>query len=229
MTVLNTSSTTFSNPLTAELIRTPGEHHLLYPGPVGQIEAVLMIPENPTTQSMAVLGHPHSLQGGSMSNKVVTTMARAFRDVGLRSLRFNFRGVGLTEGQFDHGRGESEDMLAWMQSLKTLEPDLNFVLAGFSFGSYVTHRTACQWTPNWLLSIAPPIERYDYHQDPQCPWVVIQGDADEVVDAQGVFDFVAHYPRPIELISFEHTGHFFHGQLLKLREVVVQCYHRYHS
>jgi alpha/beta superfamily hydrolase len=203
----------------------PGERAFIFEGPMGTLEGICVIPEVRQTHEIAMLGHPHSLQGGSMSNKVVTTLARALRDVGVPSVRFNFRGVGGSQGEFNHGLGESEDMLALMSHIETLVPAVNWILAGFSFGSYVTYRAALKRRPRWLLSIAPPIERYDYTQDPGCPWIIIQGDADEVVDSAGVFDFAAKHRPPLKIIRFEDTSHFFHGKLLSLRETVEKLYH----
>lgn len=211
--------------ISSNLLSQAGEHPFTFEGPAGRIEAMCVVPDIKLTNEIVMLGHPHPLQGGSMSNKVVTTLARAFRDVGVPSIRFNFRGVGASFGQFDHGIGESEDMLALMAEIQKMEPEATWILAGFSFGSFVTYRAALKHPPKLLLSVAPPIERYDYMADPACPWIIIQGDADEVVDAVGVFNFAAAHQPPLHVIRFEQTGHFFHGKLLMLRETIVQLYH----
>lgn len=210
--------------LSANLFSEPGEHRFVFEGPVGILEGLCVIPEVSQTHEIAMLGHPHPLQGGSMSNKVVTTLARAYRDVGVPSIRFNFRGVGGSQGAFDHGMGESEDMLAIMSHVETFFSPVAWILAGFSFGSYVAYQAALKQTPTWLLSIAPPIERYNYQQDPGCPWIIVQGDADEVVDSAGVFAFALEHQPPLKIIRFEQTGHFFHGKLLALRETVETLY-----
>ncbi len=210
--------------LSTDSFSEPGEHAFTFKGPVGTLEGMYMIPEVRYTNEIAMLGHPNSLQGGSMSNKVVTTLARAFRDVGVPSVRFNFRGVGHSQGQFTNGPGESEDMLALMSHIETLIPTVEWLLAGFSFGSYVAYRAALKQTPRWLLSVAPPIERYDYTQDPGCPWLIVQGDADEVVDSAGVFDFAEQHTPPLNIIRFAETSHFFHGKLLALRKTVEKLY-----
>ena len=137
-------------------LNNPGEHSLLLNGSEGLIEAVLTVPENINSSFVAFLGHPHSLQGGTMNNKVVTTMARVFKEAGIPSLRFNFRGVGQSAGVYDDGIGESEDMLELVRVWQTEQPDLKLICAGFSFGSYVAYRTAAQSDASILITIAPP-------------------------------------------------------------------------
>lgn len=202
------------------LLNSVGEHVLTLSGPVGDIEACLTVPSEINQQYFAVLGHPHSLQGGSMNNKVVTTMARTFRDLGIVSLRFNFRGVGGTEGQYDEGVGESEDMLSIIADLSFLFPQARCLLAGFSFGSYVTYRAACQSNCPLLISIAPPVHHYDYTEFGNDPdnWLVVQGDADEVVPYQTVMDFFKQEKPQAVVETFTESGHFFHGKLIALKQ-----------
>lgn len=208
-----------------QLLTNPGETPFTFQGEVGPLEAICLVPDAPQTEKIAILGHPHPLHGGTMSNKVVTTMARAFKDVGIPSIRFNFRGVGASVGTHDHGVGESEDMSLLFQQIQTKQPRVQLILAGFSFGSYVTYRVTLKHSASLLMSIAPPIERYDYQSSPACPWIIIQGDADEVVHAPGVFEFAVTHQPPIELIRFEGTGHFFHGKLLLLRQTIEESVH----
>jgi uncharacterized protein len=203
-----------------KLLAEPGEIPFTFQGKVGLLEAVCLVPEIQQTNKIAILGHPHPLHGGTMSNKVVTTLARAFNEVGIPSIRFNFRGVGASTGEHDHGVGESEDMSLLITQIQAQLPDIQWILAGFSFGSYVTYRAALKHTPCLLISIAPPIERYDYIRSPACPWIIIQGDADEVVHAPGVVDFAKFHQPPLEVIQFEGAGHFFHGKLLLLRQAI---------
>src|SRR3990167_1305936 len=205
----------------AYCLSNKGLHTLILQGKVGSLEAKIQVPQNITTNTVAMLGHPHSLFGGSMDNKVVTTMERACKDLGIRSIRFNFSGVGKSEGKFDNGIGESEDMQCILQQVLDLEPNISFILAGFSFGSYVTYRVALNLTPLLLLSIAPPVERFDYSKMVSCPWVVIQGLNDDVVNPQINLEFATKMSPPIKVITFINTGHFFHGQLLALRETIV--------
>lgn len=211
----------------------PGEHSLVLQGQIGTLDAVLTVPQTLSSSTIAFLGHPHSLQGGTMSNKVVTTMARAFKELGIPSLRFNFRGVGLSEGVYDAGIGESEDMLALAQQWQDEQPHAKCLFAGFSFGSYVAYRAASQTPGSVLITIAPPVHHYDYHafESVPSPWLIIQPEDDEVVPAEVVFNFAQTLNPPIPVIGFEQTGHFFHGKLLELkaqlsqyllREVLVQ-------
>jgi uncharacterized protein len=202
---------------------SPGEHAFLLQGVVGQLEAVLTVPTDVKTDYFAFLGHPHSLQGGSMNNKVVTTLARAFKELGVPSLRFNFRGVGLSEGEYDAGIGESEDLLVLIKRFQNEKPTAKIILAGFSFGSYVTYRAAGVCKPSLLISIAPPVHHYNYHEfDPApYPWLIVQGDVDEVVPVADVVQFAQNSLPPVPVIHFPDTGHFFHGQLIKLKQQVM--------
>lgn len=206
---------------------TSGEHSLMLQGIAGQLEAVLTVPESINTSHVAFLGHPHSLQGGTMNNKVVTTMARAFRELGIPSLRFNFRGVGQSSGRYDDGFGESEDMIALVEQWNEEQSDAEFIFAGFSFGSYVAYRTAAQCPHILLITIAPPVHHYDYREfEPSPnPWLIVQGDADEVVPADLVLDFARQSEPVIPVIEFSETGHFFHGKLIELKLKLMEHVH----
>ncbi|MDF1646650.1 MAG: hypothetical protein P1U61_06700 [Legionellaceae bacterium] len=198
-------------------MNTPGEHYGMLSGEVGLIEARLLIPDEPKTQYFALLGHPHSLKGGSMQNKVVTTLARMFRVLGIPNLRFNFRGVGLSEGEYDAGIGESEDMLVLAQQLQHLAPATKLLFAGFSFGGFVAYRAAAQTPHALLLTVAPPVNHFDFEAFDvmPSPWILLQGDEDEVIPPSLVFQFAAQYP--ISVLEFAETGHFFHGKLTELK------------
>jgi len=195
--------------------------------PHGRVEATLVVPDAWDSKTIALLGHPHSLQGGSMTNKVVTTLARTFRDLSVPSLRFNFRGVGQSDGVFDNGAAESEDMCYLATLLQSLFPadkprdvaGCKFILAGFSFGSYVTYSAAEFIKPIALISIAPPVTHYNYQSyHVTMPWIVVQGDEDEVIASSIVYDFFEKITPPVTLLRFENTTHYFHGQLVALRE-----------
>lgn len=207
-----------------EKLTVPGEHSLYLHGLVGQLEAVLTVPEQGLSGWVAFLGHPHSLQGGTMSNKVVTTLARTFKDMGIPSLRFNFRGVGRSEGIYDAGIGESEDMLSLVHAWKQEQPDAQFIFAGFSFGSYVTYRVAAQYPSCLLISVAPAVHHYDYKEFSPLPypWLILQGDKDEVVPSEMVFDFAAQSQPQIPVIRFANTTHFFHGKLIELKTKLTE-------
>lgn len=204
-------------------LNTPGEHLLMLEGELGLMEAVLTVPEHANTSYAAVLGHPHSLQGGTMNNKVVTTLVRVFKELGIASLRFNFRGVGRSFGVYDEGLGESRDMLLFAKAWQAHTPLVQFIFAGFSFGSYVAYRAAAQFPRSLLISIAPPVHHYDYHEfKPELSsWLIIQGDADEVVPASLVFDFAALESPALPVIVFPDTGHFFHGKLIELKSQLI--------
>ena len=196
----------------------PGEHPFFFPGGAGPLEVVLSVPADANPHYIAILGHPHSLQGGTMNNKVVTTLMRAFHALGIASLRFNFRGVGQSAGVYDAGVGEAEDMLLLAREWMNERPEAEVLFAGFSFGSYVAYRAAAQHPHAMLITVAPSVHHYDYTEfacEP-APWLVVQGEVDEVVPTPLVLDFVARTPA-MSLIRFPETGHFFHGQLIALK------------
>jgi hypothetical protein len=157
-----------------------------------------------------------------MQNKVVTTTARAMKDLNIPSIRFNFRGVGNSEGVFDHGIGESADMISLCKEILAINPNMQFILTGFSFGSFVSYRAACEIPNILLLSIAPPVPRFDFKfQKPLSKaWHIIQGNADEVVEPELVVHFAKEQQLPLHI--FSHTGHFFHGKLLDLRDKIQE-------
>lgn len=198
--------------------QTPGEHAFFLNGKIGPLETILTLPQNPSSDYVAILGHPHSLQGGTMQNKVVTTLARVFKDLGIASLRFNFRGVGQTPGQYDHGVGESEDMLCVVEQALMHFPGARVCFAGFSFGSYVAYRAAAQHPHVLLLTIAPPVHHYNYEEWSlsSSTWLIVEGEQDEVSPPQLVFEFAERAMLPV--LSFPQAGHFFHGQLIALKE-----------
>ena len=206
-----------------DYLMTPGEHSLTLQGHVGSLEAVLSVPEISTTNCVALIGHPHSLQGGAMTNKVVTTLARVFKELNISSLRFNFRGVGLSGGSYDEGIGESADMLLLAQEWQTKQPMSEFIFAGFSFGSYVTYRAASKFPQSRLISIAPPVHHYDYNefQPDLSSWLIVQGDNDEVVPYNLVEEFAKQHKPEIPLICFSDTTHFFHGKLIELKSQLI--------
>ena len=211
------------SPLT-EYLETPGEHVFSLAGQVGPLEIALMVPEQADTRYIALLGHPHSLHGGTMNNKVVTTLARAFKELGIASLRFNFRGVGQSAGLYDEGLGESEDMLLLAHQGLHDRPDVCFIFAGFSFGSYVAYRAAAHCKLLLLITVAPSVEHFNYAEfsPAPTPWVVVQGDDDEVVSVKSVLDFVACASPALSLRRFAETGHFFHGKLIDLKSTIIE-------
>ncbi len=197
------------------------------PGPAGELDARLEMPEQ-APHFRAVVAHPHSLYGGSMDNKVVTTLTRACRQAGGVALRFNFRGVGASAGEYDAGRGEAGDFLAARDWLAGEYPDLPEWVAGFSFGSYVAASGVAELNargtpPAALLLVAPPVHNYGFDalEAPGCPVTVVQGEADDVVPPDQVRAWAAETVFRPELILFAETGHFFHGRLNDLKELVL--------
>lgn len=195
-----------------------------FEGPVGIIEATLDLPDNIQNAFISVNCHPHSLHGGTMTNKVVHTVSRAIAGQGIPSLRFNFRGVGKSEGKYDEGIGEREDLVAAINWLTNAYPNRRIILSGFSFGSFVSAFTAKDVLPSMLLSVAPPVKRFDFDGfvRPDCEWNIIMGDQDELVDFQTVLDWVNHFELSPHLINMQGASHFFHGRLVELREHVEE-------
>lgn len=200
------------------------EEKVFLQGEMGVIEAKWW-PSSVNDRKVVVICHPHPLYGGTMDNKVVTTLARTWRDSGYAVLRFNFRGVGKSEGVHDHGKGEQDDLQAVLSWLEATKNPSRIDLAGFSFGSWVaaayTNRARAAWQPNQLVLVAPPVhyEGFDQLQLPANTWV-IQGGKDDVVEPQQVKAWVAsRCPMPIWCYLPE-AEHFFHGQLTELRDVI---------
>lgn len=193
-------------------------------GPAGNLEVACALPVVVEIRGFAVICHPHPLFGGAMGNKVVTTLERFFRETGFATVRFNFRGVGASQGVFDNGIGESGDLQAVTQFARQYFPDLPFMLAGFSFGSYVATRMANALNAAQLISIAPPVGKWDFAaiDSPRMPWTIVQGELDEVVEPQAVYDFVAKTKAAPTLIRLPEATHFFHGKLLELRSVLAE-------
>lgn len=193
---------------------------LVLHGGGGAIEAAVELPEPDAARAgVAIICHPHPLHEGTMHNKVVTVLSRSLRELGLATVRFNFRGVGESEGQYDNGRGEAEDVVGIAQWLETVCPGDQLWLAGFSFGCYVAARAAQELPVQQLVTVAPAVENFDFRalKRPRCPWLVIQGDEDEIVSPQAVYDWAATVKQPFQLIRMPETGHFFHRRLMDLR------------
>ena len=197
---------------------------LVIDGPAGRIEAALDCPDDDVERQpvLAIVCHPLPTEGGSMHNKVVTMTARALRESGVTTLRFNFRGVGQSEGVFDDGDGELADLHAVAAWARTQHPDKALWLAGFSFGAWIALRGAGELGAAALISIAPPVGRsWDFDVAiPDIPWLVIQGDADEIVDPGAVHAWIEGLPHAPELVRMPDASHFFHRKLMDLRGAV---------
>ncbi len=199
------------------------ENEFFIQGPAGMLQCLAGRPSSDVDRkTIGLICHPHPLFGGTMTNKVTHMIEKAFREMGLHTIRFNFRGVGESEGEFDDGIGETDDLLSVFHWAKEIFPDYNVWLAGFSFGSYTALRACPKIKPQQFLTVAPPVERYDFTElaHPECPWLVIQGEEDDVVTPKAVYDYVNNLdPRP-QLVTFK-TGHFFHRRLVDLRGAII--------
>ncbi len=193
------------------------------PGPAGQLEVWLEYPDQ-ELQGVLLIAHPHPLHGGTMTNKVVHTVARAALSEGWAALRFNFRGVGESEGEHDDGVGEQQDLQVVAEWVAQELPGASLRLAGFSFGARIALLTAATVHAQQLLLIAPPFRLYSdlWPVDRvEIPWAVLMGDADEVVPFEDVQQWVEKQQIPPDFEVFTDASHFFHGRLVELREKVA--------
>ncbi len=190
-------------------------------GPAGSLEALVEGPPA-APRAVGVICHPHPLHGGTMHNKVVHTLARALLGLDGVTVRFNFRGVGRSEGAFADGLGELEDALAVCRWAREQFPDLPLALAGFSFGAAVALAAATREKPCALVTVAPPVGRLIDQEIavPAVPWLIVQGDADELVDCEEVLRWVNTLEPGPEVAVLSGVDHFFHGRLLELRDIV---------
>ncbi|MEM7704147.1 MAG: alpha/beta family hydrolase [Pseudomonadota bacterium] len=191
-------------------------------GPAGRLEVMLDVAEGGPARAVAVICHSVSAEGGSLHSKVVQMMERSLRELGAHTIRLNFRGVGESEGHFDRGFGESEDLLAVCQWSRHVQPDLPLWLAGYGFGAYVTARAAPSVMPQHLTSVAPLIDQFDFSPLPraECPWMIVQGDTDECVVPDAVYSWAQELPGDIQFIPMEDADHEFHRRLMDLRGVL---------
>lgn len=203
---------------------------LLLNGPAGQLEIAVETAETAPRPVVAIICHPLPTEGGTMHNKVVTMAARALQGLGVTTVRFNFRGVGASEGEFDDGKGELDDLLAVAAWVREQRPKYQLWLCGFSFGAYVALRATAELAPDLLITIAPPVGRswdFDAIPPPTCPWLVVQGEADEVVDPEAVYAWVESMKSPPELVRIPETSHFFHRRLIDLRGAIKNGVRQY--
>lgn len=191
-------------------------------GPAGRLELRVAKQKSDERNTWGIVCHPHSLFGGTMNNKVVMTLVKTFQGLGLNTVRFNFRGVGQSQGEFDHGRGELEDLLAVVDWVRREHGKHFLWLAGFSFGAYIAAQAAAQLPAQKLVTIAPPVQHFPLRSVPPilCDWVLVQGEKDEVVPADEVIAWAESRQPPPVIIRFPEAGHFFHGQLVELRRAL---------
>jgi uncharacterized protein len=186
-------------------------------GPAGTLEVAFNVPEG-AVRGVALIAHPHPLQGGTLDNKVVQTLAKTFAALGYAAVRFNFRGVGQSEGEFDDGIGETDDALAALAAAKLEFGELPVALAGFSFGSYVQTRVAHAITAERLVLIGPAVKRFPVEVVPP-DTIVIHGEEDDVVALADVLAWAR--PQQLPIMVFPGCGHFFHGRLPQLQRVIT--------
>ncbi len=199
----------------------PARTPLDIPGPAGVLEALLEDPGG-DGRYFGVICHPHPLHGGTLHNKVVHTLARAMQEHGLPTLRFNYRGVGRSTGTYDDGRGETDDALAVIEWGRGRWSGARPVLAGFSFGAAVALRAAAATAAARLITVAPAVGQAAASLPPPgCPWLLVIGDADELVDCAAVRSWAEGFEPPPVLRIFAGGDHFFHGRLQELRAVVA--------
>lgn len=180
----------------------------------GKIETVIDDPEA-QRRGLLLIAHPHPLHGGSLENKVVTSLAKTAVQQGWVAVRPNFRGVGMSEGVFDKGVGETDDMLSVVHFVEKRYPDLPWILAGFSFGAYVQHRLRRRMPARRLVLIAPAVTMYAFDSVPTNT-VVIFGDADELIPPAAMQQWADAQQLTIRRIPA--AGHFFHGKLKELQQ-----------
>lgn len=193
-------------------------------GPAGDLECFVAVPRG-EIRGVAVACHPHPLFGGAMSNKVVYALASAALAQGLVSARFNFRGVGQSQGAHDAARGESDDCLAVVEWLRAQHADAPLLLCGFSFGAYVSLKAAARARAAALVSIAPPFGRYfdeaETPRHPGCPWLCLHSRDDDTVAYEETAAILRGYDPPPILVTIDGAGHFFHGRLQDIKDAVA--------
>jgi alpha/beta superfamily hydrolase len=187
-------------------------------GPAGAIETDLNDP-GPARRGIALIAHPNPVQGGTKDNKVVTTLAKAFYNLGCVTARPNFRGVGASAGTHDNGAGETEDLLAVAAYLRERYGALPLTLAGFSFGSFVQTRVAKRIAAERMVLVGPAVNRFKAESVPP-ETLVIHGERDDVVPLEDVLDWAR--PQQLPVVVVPGGEHFFHGRLTLLAQIVVR-------
>ena len=194
-------------------------------GPAGTLEIALNVPAH-APRGIALVAHPHPLQGGTLDNKVAQTLAKTFFTLGYAAVRLNFRGVGQSAGSFDDGRGETDDARAALEHARkrfdALAGPLPVVLAGFSFGSYVQTRLAVMIATERLVLVGAAVKRFAI-EDVPADTIVVHGEHDDIVPLADVLDWAR--PQALPVTVFPGCGHFFHGRLLQLQRVIAGMWH----
>lgn len=187
------------------------------PSPSGELHGVVHMPQS-EPRALAVVAHPLPTMGGTMDNKIVTTLAKTFAELGFIAVRFNFRGVGESSGVYDEGNGEVEDVQAIVEYAYREFGKLPLILSGFSFGGYVQARAAAKLHPKKLVLIAPAVGRFEMPQVP-ANTLVIHGEADEVVAPNDVLNWAR--PQQLPFVLVPDATHYFHGFLPLLKSIVT--------
>jgi len=195
---------------------------LLLPSPAGELEALLTLPFSQSKYpAVAVICHPHPLYGGTMHSKVVVTVSHAFLELGIPSLRFNFRGVGRSSGKYDNGIGEQEDVMAAMDYMA--ERGERIIIAGHSFGAWVGMKAGCgDARAGLVIGIGTPVGFVDMAFLGHClkPRRFIHGTLDELIPIEKVEKLCSTLPEPKKFIKIEEADHFFTGKLDELEDAV---------
>lgn len=191
-------------------------HRLRIKVPHGHLETVVEEPDG-EPRGLALIAHPHPLKGGSLDNKVAWTLARAALARGLVAVRPNFRGVGESSGEFDHGIGETEDLLALAAAIEAHYGKRPWTLLGFSFGAYVQHRVARELHARQLILVGPAVSMYAF-EAAAIPTTILHGTEDEVIPFAAARAYAQQHGLP--LIEIVGAGHFFHGRLRELQDQV---------
>lgn len=202
----------------------PVTERLFIDGPVGRLEAVIERPGEGELEGCAVVCHPHPQHGGTMHNKVVHTLVRAFVRSGYEALRFNFRGTEQSDGEYDEGNGELDDAFAAIEWMRARHASYPLWLAGFSFGAAIAVKAAVATHVDGLISVAPAISHFaaGMESQPDCRWLIVQGDEDELVDVEETVEWVDSLEPGPELLIIPQGEHFFHGRLTELRDAAME-------
>jgi alpha/beta superfamily hydrolase len=204
---------------------SPVSQTLHIPGPAGSLESLVEVPAGVAAPAaFAVICHPHPLHRGTMHNKVVHTLARACLELGIPTIRFNYRGVGASVGGYAEGIGETADALAVVGAGRERWPDAELVLAGFSFGGVVALRAAGAVAARRLVTVAPAVDRVPLDVLPTLPraWLLVQGMDDEVVPQPHVQAWAEALRSPPQCVWLPGVGHYFHGALNPLKAAVQE-------
>ena len=193
-----------------------GTHKFSIPAPSGVLHGVVHMPQG-EPRAIAVVAHPLPTMGGTMDNKIVTTLVKTFAELGFVAVRFNFRGVGDSSGSFDEGNGEVEDVLTVVRYALHEFGKLPLILSGFSFGGYVQARAAEQLHPNKLVLVAPAVGRFSMPHV-KADALIIMGEMDEVIPLTDVLDWAR--PQQLPLVLVPEATHFFHGHLHQIKAIV---------